>query len=110
MATHAKVALRKLCPCGERKINMGSDRCNECHASALRVCMQCGVAVGRSGTYCDDCWKVQRVASRHSRQLRLEGFYRTPCPECGKTMHCVEDFRICQWCSYNVLLVDGVWK
>ena len=105
----SRSAGRKLCPCGERKINSGAELCSECRARALRVCLQCGVAVGRSVNYCGDCWALRRVASRHSRQLRINGAYIIPCPACGEKMHCVEDFKICLSCGHNVLLVDGSW-
>ena len=98
---------RKLCPCG-RKINVGSELCQVC--LKLRVCLQCGVAIGRSVHFCDDCWALRRVASRHDRELRINGAYKIPCTECGETMHCVEDFKICLSCGHNLLLVDGTWK
>lgn len=110
MATHAKGITRKDCPCGKRKINAGSELCHVCRDRALRVCLQCGVAVGPWVAYCGDCWQLRRVASRHDRELRINGAYKMPCPACGETMHCVEDFKICLSCGHNVLLEDGTWK
>ena len=97
------------CPCGERMINAGADLCNVCRAKGMPFCLLCGVRVGRRSKLCADCRAIQRVASRHSRQTRLYGAYYAPCPVCDKSMHVCDDFKICQWCGFNVLLVDGGW-
>lgn len=104
-----KAPPRTPCPCGERLTNTGSDLCNVCRVKGLPFCPFCGVRVGRRNKRCDGCQAEQRIAGRQIRDISRHGAYSIPCPECGKGMHCVEDFKICQWCGYNVLLVDGSW-
>ena len=108
--TSPQVSTRAVCPCGQSKVNNGEALCGVCRSKGLPVCVKCGASVSRRGSYCQDCRKVEERARSIRQKIKVYGAYVERCPECSRNMHCIEDYKMCTWCGFNLLLVEGTWK